>query len=74
MEPGESVSAAGQYQPASPTTENLAITVSSTATAVTAAQQTLTLTANVTPSDGSSAFTTTYAIQLGVFDMTHPNG
>lgn len=64
----------GSINPASPTTENLAITVSSTATAVTAAQQTLTLTANVTPSDGSSAFTTTYAIQLGVFDMTNPNG
>jgi hypothetical protein len=60
--------------PSSPTTENLAIAVSSTATAVTTAQQTLTLTANVTPSDGSAAFTTTYAIQLGLFDMTHPNG
>jgi hypothetical protein len=58
----------------SPTTENLAITVSSTATAVTTAQQTLTLTANVTPSDGSGAFTTTYAIQLGTFDMNHPTG
>jgi hypothetical protein len=77
--------AAGAWSPANPTvqpasfgpspatTENLTITVTSLAAAVTTAQQTLTLTASVQPSDGSAAFTTTYAIQLGVFDMTKPN-
>ncbi len=62
------------FGPSPPSSENLAITVSSTATAVTSAQQTLTLTANVTPSDGSAQFSTTYAVPLGVFDMNNPNG